>query len=88
MRLYTVFNQEQCDGLTISEISRSAIAPEIGKDELCESIVTGWENRPALYLNRPTEYRAYYRLPTDSVHMPARPALSIRRPITAPCSTS
>src|ERR1700721_4885773 len=34
--------------------------------------VTGWESRPALHLNSPTEYRAYYRPSTDSVHMPAR----------------
>jgi antirestriction protein ArdC len=68
---YTVFNVEQCDGLTLPEISQPAIAPEIGEDELCESIVTGWENRPALYLNSPSEYRAYYRPSTDSVHMPA-----------------
>jgi antirestriction protein ArdC len=69
---YTVFNVEQCDGLTLPEISQPAIAPEIDEDELCESIVTGWENRPALYLNCPSECRAYYRPSTDSVHMPAR----------------
>lgn len=69
---YTVFNVEQCDGLTLPEISQPAIAREIGEDELCESFVTGWENRPALYLNSPTECRAYYRPSTDSVHMPAR----------------
>lgn len=69
---YTVFNVEQCDGLTLPEISQPAIAPEIDEDELCESIVTGWESRPALHLNSPTEYRAYYRPSTDSVHMPAR----------------
>ena len=69
---YTVFNVEQCDGLTLPEISQPAIAPEIDEDEVCESIVTGWESRPALHLNSPTEYRAYYRPSTDSVHMPAR----------------
>jgi antirestriction protein ArdC len=69
---YAVFNVEQCDGLTLPEISQPAIAPEIDEDELCESIVTGWESRPALYLNSPTEYRAYYRPSTDSLHMPAR----------------
>ena len=69
---YTVFNVEQCDGLTLPEISQPAIAPEIDEDEVCESIVTGWESRPALHLDSPTEYRAYYRPSTDSVHMPAR----------------
>lgn len=69
---YTVFNVEQCDGLTIPEVSQPMPAPVVDEDELCESIVTGWENRPALHLTSPTEYRAYYRPSTDSVHMPAR----------------
>jgi antirestriction protein ArdC len=69
---YTVFNVEQCDGLMLPEISQPAIAPEIDEDEICESIITGWENRPALHLNSPTEHRAYYRPSTDSVHIPAR----------------
>lgn len=69
---YTVFNVEQCDGLPLAELSQPAIAPEIDGDDLCESIVTGWESRPTLHLNSPTEYRAYYRPSTDSVHMPAR----------------
>jgi antirestriction protein ArdC len=69
---YTVFNVEQCDGLTLPEISQPAIALEVDEDELCESIVTGWKSRPALYLNSPSEYRAYYRPSTDSVHMPVR----------------
>ena len=47
---YTVFNVEQCDSLTLPEISQPAIAPEINEDEICESIVSGWENRPALHL--------------------------------------
>ncbi len=69
---YIVFNVEQCDGLTLPEISQPAIAPDVDEDELCESIVYGWENRPALHLTSSTEYRAYYRPATDSVHMPAR----------------
>jgi antirestriction protein ArdC len=69
---YTVFNVEQCDGLTLPEIEQPANAPEIDEDEVCESIVTGWENRPTLHLTSPTEYRAYYRPSTDSVQMPAR----------------
>ena len=69
---YTVFNVEQCDGLTLPEIVQPTNAPEIDEDETCEAIVTGWESRPALHLTSPTEYRAYYRPRTDSVHMPAR----------------
>jgi antirestriction protein ArdC len=69
---YTVFNVEQCDGLTLPEIEQPTNAPEIDEDEICESIVRGWENRPTLHLTSTTEYRAYYRPSTDSVHMPAR----------------
>ena len=69
---YTVFNVEQCDGLMLPQIEQPTTAPEVDDDELCESIVSGWEKRPALHLSSPTEYRAYYRPSTDSVHMPAR----------------
>ena len=69
---YTVFNVEQCDGLTLPEIEQPTTGPEIDENEICEGIVTGWENRPALHLTSTTEYRAYYRPSTDSVHMPAR----------------
>jgi len=70
---YTVFNVEQCDGLTLPQIiEQPSTAPVIDADETCEAIVTGWENRPALHLTSETEYRAYYRPSTDSVHLPAR----------------
>ena len=69
---YTVFNVEQCDGLTLPEIGQPTTAPEIDENERCESIVAAWENRPALHLTSASEYRAYYRPSTDSVHMPAR----------------
>jgi antirestriction protein ArdC len=42
------------------------------KDETCEAIVAGWENRPSLHLTTETEHRAYYRPSTDAVHMPVR----------------
>ena len=69
---YTVFNVEQCDGLTLPELDQPETAPDVDEDELCESIVAAWESRPAMHLTSPTEHRAYYRLGTDSVHMPAR----------------
>jgi antirestriction protein ArdC len=69
---YTVFNVEQCDGLTLPEIEQPSKTPEVDEDEVCEGIVTAWQSRPALHLSSPTEYRAYYRPSTDSVHMPAR----------------
>jgi antirestriction protein ArdC len=69
---YTVFNVEQCDGLTLREIEEPTAKGEIESDENCESIVTGWTNRPTLQLTSETEHRAYYRPDSDSVHMPAR----------------
>ncbi len=70
---YTVFNVEQCDGLTLPQIiEQPTTAPEIDADETCEAIVTGWENRPTLHLTSATECRAYYRPSTDSVQMPIR----------------
>ena len=44
---YTVFNVEQCDGLTLPEIEQPTAKGEIETDENCESIVTGWANRPS-----------------------------------------
>jgi antirestriction protein ArdC len=69
---YTVFNVEQCDGLVLPQIEQPTTTCEIDEDEICESIVTGWEKRPSLHLTSTTEYRAYYRPATDSVHIPAR----------------
>ncbi len=69
---HTVFNVEQCDGLTLPEIVPPTTTAEVDEDEVCEGIVSAWENRPALHLDSTTEYRAYYRPATDSVHMPAR----------------
>jgi antirestriction protein ArdC len=69
---HTVFNVEQCDGLTLPEIDLPTTSIEIETDETCEAIVTGWANRPVLHLTGEHEYRAYYRPGSDSVHMPAR----------------
>ena len=69
---HTVFNVEQCDGLTLPQIEQPTQPNEVEVDETCEAIVSGWSNRPRLQLTGETEYRAYYRPSTDSVHMPAR----------------
>jgi antirestriction protein ArdC len=69
---YTVFNVEQCDGLTLPQIEQPATPNEVETDEICEGIVAGWGNGPALHLTSEHEYRAYYKPSTDSVHMPAR----------------
>jgi antirestriction protein ArdC len=69
---HTVFNVEQCDGLTLPHIEQPTEPKEVEVDETCEAIVSGWSNRPSLQLISEMEYRAYYRPSTDSVHMPAR----------------
>ncbi len=68
---YTVFNVEQCDGLTLPQLE-FAPTNDVHQDEACEAIVNGWENRPVLHLTSETERRAYYRPSTDSVYIPAR----------------
>ena len=67
-----MFNVEQCDGLTLPEIEQPILPDEAVIDETCEAIVGGWSNRPSLHLYGETEYSAYYRPSTDSVHMPVR----------------
>jgi antirestriction protein ArdC len=69
---YTVFNVEQCDGLTLPEIEQPTAKTEIETDKNCDAIVLGWANLPALHLTSETEHRACYRPGTDSVHVPAR----------------
>ena len=69
---HTVFNVEQCDGLTLPQNEHPTQPNGVEVDETCEAIVSGWSNRPSLQLTSETEYRAYYRPCTDSVHMPAR----------------
>jgi antirestriction protein ArdC len=85
-RTYTVFNVEQCDGLSIPApvIDR----PQIDTNELCESIVNGWESRPMLHLDNEHEGRAFYRPSTDAVHMPARNRFVDAPTITQPCFMS
>ena len=69
---HTVFNTDQCDGLTLPQIEQPTQSNEVEVDETCEAIVSGWCGRPRLQLTSKMEYRAYYRPSTDSVHMPAR----------------
>ena len=69
---YTVFNVEQCDGLTLPQIYEPETASEIATDDACEAIVSAWGGRPSLHLTGEHEYHAYYRPSSDSVHMPAR----------------
>jgi antirestriction protein ArdC len=68
---YTVFNVEQCDGLTMPTVEPAAALP-INTDETCEAIVSAWTGRPTIRTEVASEGRAYYRPATDSVHLPAR----------------
>jgi antirestriction protein ArdC len=70
---HTVFNVEQCDGLTVPQMEKPTTTPNaVEQAEACEALVNGWENRPTLHLTNQLEMRAYYVPRTDSVHMPAR----------------
>ena len=68
---YTVFNVEQCEGLTIPIVEPTP-SLLIDTDKTCETIVGGWLGRPTIRTEEVNEGRAYYRPATDSVHLPAR----------------
>ena len=68
---YTVFNVEQCDGLTLPETICTQ-SSDVEMDETGEALIQAWQGRPEMKLLSQTEGRAYYRPLTDSVHMPAR----------------
>ncbi|MGI4756387.1 MAG: ArdC family protein, partial [Janthinobacterium lividum] len=69
---YTVFNVEQCEGLNLPERLPSVELDLFEQDAACEALVNSWEGRPTLQLLSQTERRAFYRPPTDTVHMRAR----------------
>jgi len=63
MRLYTVFNLEQCDGVTFEPVP----VPDFDSIERAERIVAQMPLRPALSHGGD---RAFYRHVDDTVHMP------------------
>ena len=72
MRLYTVFNAEQCEGIDhkrLAELQASEAGRAFNPIAEAESIVEGMPNRPAIGHG---EARAFYRPSTDSVNMPAQ----------------
>jgi antirestriction protein ArdC len=68
---YTVFNVEQCNGLSVPTVEPTPSLP-VNADDTCEAIVSNWAGRPTIRTEEVNEGRAYYRPSTDSVHLPAR----------------
>ena len=66
LRYYTVFNTDQCEGLTVDLPTTGEEFQPIDK---AESIVDGMQNKPVI---RHAEPRAYYRPSTDLVNMPRK----------------
>lgn len=70
LRFYTVFNAAQCDGIDAPPLANPT-ASDFQPIEICERIVAGFPNPPAI---EHRESRAYYVPATDRVNMP-RPEL-------------
>jgi len=68
LRYYTVFNVEQCEGVTAPGSDKV-----INPIEECERIVAGMPNPPATV----QDSRAWYRPSTDTVGMPSRNAFGL-----------
>lgn len=64
---YTVFNYEQCEGLTVKAFKEVKISLK-EKIESCERIVASMPKKPAIEHKRGDD--AYYRPSTDSITMP------------------
>jgi antirestriction protein ArdC len=64
LRYYTVFNVEQCDGLTLPPLTKGP-APEPAE---CDRIIAAMPNPPSL--THDGGDKAYYHPASDSVHLP------------------
>ena len=84
---HTVFNVEQCDGLTLPQIEQPTQPNEVEMDETCEAIVSGWSNRPSSPIDErnriPRLLSAEHRFGTHASPRPIRgcPAL-LQHPIS------
>lgn len=70
LRYYTVFNVEQCDGLTLPTIAQPDNVTTFPPVPCAEAIVSGYKNAPTI-IERPGD-RAYYSPSLESITMPLR----------------
>lgn len=68
LRYYTVFNVEQCEGITIPSLAEKP-ANDPGSIETCEQILAAMPNKPRITYN---EARAYYSPVNDAVNLPKK----------------
>jgi antirestriction protein ArdC len=68
-RYYTVFNVEQCDGLTIQPAEPAEDQPQAEPIEACEQVVDDWRGKPVIKHGGDC---ASYNKVLDSVQMPER----------------
>jgi len=68
-RYYTVFNAEQCDGLSPQPAQPPVDSPQIDPIEACEQVVSGWPAKPAI--NHGGDVASYNKM-LDVVAMPDR----------------
>lgn len=68
-RYYTVFNVEQCEGLTIQPADSSIDQLQLQPIEACEQIVASWLEKPAI--RHDGDYASYNKV-LDYVRMPDR----------------
>jgi antirestriction protein ArdC len=75
VRYYSVFNVEQCDGITHKRLEAQTEAPApFTSIEAAEAIVASYADAPSL--SEDGRGSAYYRPATDSIHTPKRETFS------------
>jgi antirestriction protein ArdC len=71
IRYYSVFNVEQCDGISHKRLEAQAEEPApFNPIEAAEAIVASYPDAPSI--SQDGRASAYYRPATDSIHMPIR----------------
>ena len=68
-RYYTLFNQEQCEGLKIKESEPAEEQPQVEPIEACVHVVNAWLGKPTI--RHGGNYASYSKV-LDSVQMPER----------------